>query len=105
VFLGLLGPNDVKGQRPTQQGAEIKVTGTGGDITVNDTAKVVCGGIQAQNARIYLVDHVLNPAEAPAPVTPKSTSSTATTSATATTEPAPLPAETSAAPAAEAPIG
>jgi uncharacterized surface protein with fasciclin (FAS1) repeats len=41
VFLGLLGPDDVKGQRPTQQGAEIKVTGKGGDIKVNDTAKVV----------------------------------------------------------------
>ena len=40
VFLGLLGPDDVKGQRPTQQGAEIKVTGKGGDIKVNDTAKV-----------------------------------------------------------------
>ena len=25
-FLGLLGPDDVKGQRPTQEGAEIKVT-------------------------------------------------------------------------------
>ncbi|RZT26021.1 putative surface protein with fasciclin (FAS1) repeats [Mycobacterium sp. BK558] len=105
VFLGLLGPDDVKGQRPTQEGTEIEVTGSGGDIKINETTKVVCGGIQAQNARIYLVDHVLNPAEAPAPVTPTSTSSTATASATATTEPAPLPAETSAAPAAEAPIG
>lgn len=105
VFLGLLGPDDVKGQRPTQEGTEIEVTGSGGDIKINETTKVLCGGIQAQNARIYLVDHVLNPAEAPAPLTPKSTSSAATTSATATTEPAPLPAETSAAPAAEAPIG
>ncbi|KRE29202.1 fasciclin [Mycobacterium sp. Soil538] len=104
VFLGLLGPDDVKGQRPTQEGTEIEVTGSGGDIKINETTKVLCGGIQAQNARIYLVDHVLNPAEAPAPVTPKSTSATAT-STTATTEPAPLPAETSAAPAAEAPIG
>ena len=61
VFLGLLGPDDVKGQRPTQQGAEIKVTGKGGDIKVNDTAKVVCGGIQASNARIYIIDTVLDP--------------------------------------------
>lgn len=106
AFLGLLGPNDVKGQRPTQQGAEIKVTGTGGDIKVNDTAKVVCGGIQAANARIYLIDTVLNPAEAPDPLTPSATSSTSTTTTTTTapptTEPAPLPAET---PAADAPIG
>ena len=65
VFLGLLGPDDVKGQRPTQQGAEIKVTGKGGDIKVNDTAKVVCGGIQAANARIYIIDTVLDPEQPP----------------------------------------
>ena len=64
VFLGLLGPDDVQGQRPTQEGAEIKVTGKGGDIKVNDTAKVVCGGIQASNARIYIIDKVLDPAVA-----------------------------------------
>ncbi len=97
AFLGLLGPDDVKGQRPTQEGTEIEVTGSGGDIQVNETAKVVCGGIQAQNARIYLVDTVLNPAEAPAPITPTSTSTTETTTTTtptATTSPAPvLPAE------------
>ena len=107
VFLGLLGPGDVKGQRPTQQGAEIDVVGTNGDIKVNDTAKVICGGIPAENARIYLLDTVLDPANAPAPLTPSGTSSsTSTTSTTPTTTttlpPTPLPAET---PAAEAPIG
>jgi uncharacterized surface protein with fasciclin (FAS1) repeats len=108
VFLGLLGPGDVKGQRPTQQGAEINVKGTNGDIKVNDTAKVICGGIPAANARIYLIDTVLDPAAAPAPITPSGTSSTSTTSTTPTTPvaptvpPAPFPAET---PAAEAPIG
>ena len=56
VFLGLLGPGDVAGQRPTQEGAEVKVTGKDGDIKVNDTAKVICGGIQAANARIYILD-------------------------------------------------
>src|ERR1700739_937644 len=56
MFLGLLGPDDLHGQRPTQQGAEINVTGKGGDIKVNDTAKEVCGGIQASNARIYMID-------------------------------------------------
>ena len=61
MFLGLLGDDDVKGQRPTQQGAEIKVDGKGGDIKVNDTAKVVCGAILAKNARIYLIDTVLDP--------------------------------------------
>lgn len=110
AFLGLLGPDDVKGQRPTQEGTEIEVTGSGGDIQVNETAKVVCGGIQAQNARIYIVDTVLNPAQAPAPVTPSATSSSeTTTTSTETTAPTPLPAESPSAaplsPAAEAPVG
>ena len=64
AFLGLLGPDDVKGQRPTQQGAEIKVDGKGGDIKINDTAKVRLRWIQASNARIYLIDTVLDPAAA-----------------------------------------
>lgn len=103
VFLGLLGPKDVKGQRPTQQGAEIKVTGENADVEINDTAKVVCGGIQAANARIYLIDAVLDPANPPAAVTPSGTSTTETTTTTTTTtettatttettEPAPAPA-------------
>jgi uncharacterized surface protein with fasciclin (FAS1) repeats len=85
VFLGLLGPDDVHGQRPSQQGTEVKVTGKGGDIKVNDTAKVVCGGIQADNARIYMIDQVLDTATAPEPIAPGGTSSTATTTTTTTT--------------------
>jgi uncharacterized surface protein with fasciclin (FAS1) repeats len=71
VFLGLLGPGDLEGQRPTQQGNEVNVKGKDGDIKVNDTAKVVCGGIEAANARIYIIDTVLNPDAPPAPLTPK----------------------------------
>jgi uncharacterized surface protein with fasciclin (FAS1) repeats len=92
AFLGLLGPDDLKGQRPTQQGAEIKVTGKGGDIKVNDTAKVVCGGIQASNARIYIIDQVLDPANAPEPITPTGTSSTSATTTTTSSAAAPPPA-------------
>jgi uncharacterized surface protein with fasciclin (FAS1) repeats len=99
AFLGLLGTDDVKGQRPTQQGADIKVTGTGGDIKVNDTAKIVCGAIQAANARIYLIDTVLDPNTPPDAVTPSGTSTTTTTTTTTTT-PSPEPM-----PAADAPIG
>ena len=89
VFLGLLGPDDVRGQRPTQQGEQIKVTGKGGDITVNDSAKVLCGGIQANNARIYIIDKVLDPASPPEPLSSSGTSTTSTTSTTsaAATEP------------------
>ena len=63
VFLGLLGPDDVHGQRPTQQGAEIKVTGKGGDIKVNDTAKVVCGGDSGQQRADLHHRHGAGPGE------------------------------------------
>ncbi|ODR08261.1 fasciclin [Mycolicibacillus koreensis] len=68
AFLGLLGPDQVHGQWPTQDGAPIKVDGKGGDVTVNDTAKNVCGGISAANAQIYIIDAVLDPAQAPPPI-------------------------------------
>ena len=103
VFLGLLGPDDVKGQRPTQEGTEVKVTGEGGDIKVNDTAKVLCGAIQASNARIYLIDTVLDPAQGPEPITPTPTSTSTTT--TTTTTPTTTPAPPTPTPAADAPIG
>lgn len=102
VFLGLLGPKDVEGQRPTQQGAEIKVTGENADVKVNDTAKVVCGGIQAANARIYLIDAVLDPAKPPTAVTPSATSTSATTTTETTTQTTEPAAPT---PAADAPVG
>jgi len=112
-FLGLLGNEDVKGQRPTQQGAEIKVDGEGGDIKVNDTAKLVCGAIFAKDARIYLIDTVLDPKTPPTAITPSGTSTTSTTPTTTTSETttsapptagaAEAPAEPM--PAADAPIG
>ncbi|RDH78249.1 fasciclin domain-containing protein [Mycolicibacterium moriokaense] len=105
VFLGLLGPEDVHGQRPTQEGAEIKVEGKNGDIKVNDTAKVICGGIQAENARIYIIDSVLDPASAPEPIEPTvSGTSTTTTTTTTTSKPAEAPNE-EVVPGAEAPAG
>jgi uncharacterized surface protein with fasciclin (FAS1) repeats len=99
LFLGLLGPDDVKGQRPTQEGAEITITGKGGDVKVNDTAKVVCGGIISGHARIYIIDTVLDPGAAPAPVTGSGTSTTAPTTTSAATSTSATSA-TSAAPAA-----
>jgi uncharacterized surface protein with fasciclin (FAS1) repeats len=97
VFLGLLGP---------EEGAEIKVDGKNGDIKVNDTAKLVCGGIQAENARIYIIDKVLDPASPPEPLAPTVSGSSSTTTTTTTTSA--LPAEQPNAevvPGAEAPAG
>jgi uncharacterized surface protein with fasciclin (FAS1) repeats len=96
VFLGLLGPEDVHGQRPTQEGAEIKAEGKNGDIKINGTAKVICGGIGAQNARIYIIDKVLDPSSPPEPVTPSVSGSSSTTTTTTTSK---------AVPGAEAPAG
>ena len=103
VFLGLLGVDDVHGQRPTQEGAEIKVSGKGGDLKVNDDVKVLCGAIQAQNARIYLIDKVLDPSAPPEPIVPKNSSGSTTTTTTSTTSAPPNAAEV--VPGAEAPAG
>jgi uncharacterized surface protein with fasciclin (FAS1) repeats len=110
VFLGLLGNEDVQGTRPTQQGTELTVKGKGGDIKVNDSAKVVCGAIQADNARIYVIDTVLDTtsgaaaAEASRAGTTLSTSPTTTTTTTTTTV-APAPAPAPAPALAPAPAG
>jgi uncharacterized surface protein with fasciclin (FAS1) repeats len=105
VFLGVLGNDTVKGQRPTQQGTQVKVTGDGGDIKVNDTAKLVCGAIEASNARIYVIDSVLDMADAPTPIAAAGATDTSATSATSTTSSsaAPSPAESSASATSSAP--
>ncbi len=97
MVLGYLGPDDVDGKMPTQDGRTISVTGKGGDIKINDTAKVVCN-YTARGAYIYMIDTVLNPADAPQPNT-KPTSTTTSTTTTSTTETTP----TSAAPPSAAP--
>ena len=61
AFLGLVGPDLVQGMGPSQEGTDITIKGKGGDIKVNDTAKVICGGIAGANSRIYIIDSVLDP--------------------------------------------
>ena len=95
VFLGLLGNDDVQGTRPTQQGTEITVKGKGGDIKVNDSAKLVCGAIQASNARVYVIDTVLDTASgaaASAAARAGTTLSTTPTTTTSSTTPTSAPA-------------
>ncbi|MGN9786587.1 fasciclin domain-containing protein [Nonomuraea sp. ZG12] len=45
----------------TKQGGDIKTEGTAGEITLNDTAEVLCSNIQTANATVYLIDTVLPP--------------------------------------------
>jgi len=85
MALGFLGPDDIHGKLTSQQGAQLTVTGKGGDIKVDDTAKVVCGGIQAVSAKIYMIDTVLNPDNA-LPGTATTTTSPTSTSQPSTTE-------------------
>jgi uncharacterized surface protein with fasciclin (FAS1) repeats len=105
MVLGNVGPANVAGKMPTQDGRPVVVTGKDGDIKVNGN-RVTCA-YAARGAYIYMIDTVLTPpvpaAEAGAAAasgTETTTSATpsATTSAAPTSE-TPAPATTSAAPA------
>lgn len=122
MVLGNVGPANVAGTMPTQDGRPVVVTGKDGDIKVNGN-RVSCA-YAANGAYIYMIDGVLEPpvpaAEADASSTETSTAPATTTPATTTeataaeattpeattpeaTTPATSPPTTSAAPASEAP--
>jgi uncharacterized surface protein with fasciclin (FAS1) repeats len=118
MVLGNVGPANVAGTMPTQDGRPVVVTGKDGDIKVNGN-RVSCA-YAANGAYIYMIDGVLEPpvpaAEAdassteatttPATTTPATTAEATTTEATAaesTSTPATNSPTTSAAPASEAP--
>ncbi len=60
VVPGQLAPEDVVGEQATVQGDMIEVTGEGDELLVNE-ANVLCGGVQTENATVYLIDEVLIP--------------------------------------------
>jgi uncharacterized surface protein with fasciclin (FAS1) repeats len=60
VVPGQASPSQVIGSHKTVQGANVTVTGGGGDLKVNN-ASVVCGGVQTANATVYMIDTVLMP--------------------------------------------
>ena len=99
MVLGYLGPNNVAGKMPTQDGRLVSVTGKGGDVKINDTAKVVCS-YTSKGAYIYMIDTVLTPPDSSATSATPSTSSTETTTSTsaAPSTSSEAPATTSAAP-------
>ena len=92
MVLGYLGPNDVAGKMPTQDGRLVTVSGKGGDIKVNDN-RVTCA-YTARGAYIYMIDTVLTP---PTPAAEASTSATTSATTTATTTPTTSSTETSGA--------
>ena len=60
VVPGQASPSQVIGAKKTVEGANVTVSGGGGDLKVNN-ASVVCGGVQTANATVYMIDTVLMP--------------------------------------------
>lgn len=61
VVDGMIQPSDLEGTtQTTLQGADVEVTGSGDELMINDTS-VICGGVQTQNAVVYLIDGILMP--------------------------------------------
>ncbi|WP_226985791.1 fasciclin domain-containing protein [Brachybacterium sp. FME24] len=60
VVPGQISPDEIAGTHTTVQGEDLEVTGSGDDLMVGDST-VICGGVQTQNATVYLVDTVLMP--------------------------------------------
>ncbi|MGW4325100.1 fasciclin domain-containing protein [Nocardia sp. NPDC004573] len=60
VVPGRLGPGEIAGDHQTVEGSTVTVTGSGDNLEVAD-AKVICGGLQTENATVYLIDTVLTP--------------------------------------------
>ncbi len=71
----LLGPDEIVGTQLTLGGEPVVVAGEPEALTIND-ANVICGGIAVADAQVYLIDTVLDPAQAPeAEATPEETAS------------------------------
>ena len=96
MVLGNVGPANVAGKMPTQDGRAVVVTGKDGDIKVNDN-RVSCA-YAVRSGYIYMIDTVLTP-PTPAAESPTAASGTETPSSAATSSAAPT---TSAASATEA---
>jgi uncharacterized surface protein with fasciclin (FAS1) repeats len=60
LIQGRIEPNKVVGTQLSVEGGEIKITGVGDALKVDD-ATVLCGGIKTANATVYLIDKVLTP--------------------------------------------
>ncbi|WP_138997944.1 fasciclin domain-containing protein [Rhodococcus zopfii] len=60
VVPGQIAPADIAGEQTTVQGDAVTVTGSGENWKFND-ANLICGGIETENATVYLIDGVLLP--------------------------------------------
>jgi uncharacterized surface protein with fasciclin (FAS1) repeats len=61
VVPGQIAPDAIVGTHTTVAGETLEVTGSGGDLEINGTSAVICGGVKTANATVYLIDTVLMP--------------------------------------------
>ncbi|MDI1462788.1 fasciclin domain-containing protein [Catellatospora sp. KI3] len=61
VVAGTLAPDQLDGSHKTVEGQDLKVSGSGTDFKVNDTATITCGNIKTKNGTVYILDGVLMP--------------------------------------------
>jgi uncharacterized surface protein with fasciclin (FAS1) repeats len=61
IVEGELTKDQLPGTHKTLQGSSLTITGSGDSYTINNTAKIVCGGIQTKNAVVNVIDGVLHP--------------------------------------------
>jgi uncharacterized surface protein with fasciclin (FAS1) repeats len=99
MVLGNVGPANIAGKMPTQDGRAVVVTGKDGDIKVNDN-RVACA-YAVRSGYVYMIDTVLTPPVSAAEA--GSTAASGTETATSATPSATTSATTSAAPASESP--
>lgn len=71
VIPGRLTPEELAGTHTTLNGDEVTIEGSGEDFSiamdgtvVGMEASVICGNVQTANATVYIIDQVLQPADA-----------------------------------------
>ena len=75
VVKGQLSPSELSGSLETSGGQKLSIDRDGDRIRIADQANVVCGGLRAANATLYLIDSVLMPASNASPAATPTTRS------------------------------
>lgn len=60
VIPGQMSPDEIEGEHETVNGATVTISGEGEELMF-DEAGLVCGGVQTDNATVYMIDGVLMP--------------------------------------------
>ena len=60
VIPGQMSPDEIEGEHETVNGTTVTISGEGEELMFDD-AGLVCGGVQTDNATVYMIDGVLMP--------------------------------------------